>query len=50
VGYTFAQRDGGRSSLGPREYARYVHHLATLAIPDRRASLHVIDAGEEEAV
>jgi dolichol-phosphate mannosyltransferase len=50
VGYTFGAREAGSSSLGPREYARYVHHLAALAIPDRRASLHVVDASEEEAV
>jgi len=36
AGYTFEKRQGGESSLGPREYLAYVHHLARLSVPARR--------------
>lgn len=35
-GYSFERRQGGQSSLGPREYVDYVRHLGRLTIPARR--------------
>jgi dolichol-phosphate mannosyltransferase len=42
VPYTFEERDEGASNLGPREYARYVRHLARLTVPARRDSVRVV--------
>lgn len=36
VPYTFQERTEGASSLGPREYVRYLRHLARLTVPSRR--------------
>lgn len=51
VPYTFEERVGGESSLGPPEYARYVRHLARLSIPARRASVRVVsgEVGDVDA-
>jgi dolichol-phosphate mannosyltransferase len=42
VPYTFEEREEGSSNLGPREYARYVRHLARLSVPARRDSVRVV--------
>jgi len=42
VPYTFEEREEGTSNLGPREYARYIRHLARLTVPARRDSVQVV--------
>jgi dolichol-phosphate mannosyltransferase len=49
VPYTFEERDGGASNLGPREYLKYIIHLTNLTIPARRESVRVV-SGEVDHV
>lgn len=49
TGYQFHERVAGASNLGPREYLRYVVHLARLTVPARR-SRSVPGVGEVDEV